>query len=227
MNLINKFLKDNCLDFHDSNIIEVALTHRSFLNENRTKYNQHNERLEFLGDAVLELVVTEYLYKSYPNPEGELTNWRSAIVKGENLALISKKLGIGELIKLSKGEEKAGGKARNLLLANAFEAMIGAIYIDMGYERVKEFISLHLLGELSKIIEDGSFIDSKSKLQELIQARNNITPAYKVLEESGPDHNKTFEVGVYIKEKIVGKGTGESKRKAEQEAAKDALNYIG
>lgn len=226
MNKIKDFLIANNLDFHNLDTIETAFTHRSYLNENKTKSNKHNERLEFLGDAVLELIVTQYLYNTYPNPEGELTNWRGAIVKGEKLAAVAKRLGIGELIKLSKGEEKGGGKARNLLLANALEALIGAIFIDQGYDKARDFISLNLFGELNKIIQEGSFIDSKSKLQEQVQADSNVTPIYKVLDESGPDHNKTFEVGVFIKDKMVGKGSGESKRKAEQEAAKDGLNYL-
>ena len=226
MNNLIKLSKIIDIKFNNDELFKRVFIHRSYLNEHKGYKGENNERLEFLGDAVLELVVTEYLYKNYPNPEGELTNWRSAIVKGEMLAKIAKKLDIGELMQLSKGEEKAGGKAKNIILANTFEALIGAIYLDQGYDNAKKMINMQLLVELQNIIENKLFVDSKSQLQELIQEKNNVTPIYNVLKEIGPDHNKEFEIGVIVNEKMIGKGSGSSKQKAEQEAALDALNKL-
>lgn len=223
INTPEEFAKSLKIHFKNIDLLERVFIHRSYLNENRKENIKHNERLEFLGDAVLELIVTEHLYNNYNNPEGELTNWRSAIVKGEMLCKVAKKLNMGTLLKLSKGEEKSGGKNRNLLLANAFEALIGAIYLDCGFDKSKEFIEKQIIVELPKIIEDGSFIDAKSRLQEVIQEKKSITPEYKVLSEEGPDHAKEFKIGAYIGNKMIGEGKGSSKRKAEQEAAKQAL----
>lgn len=209
--------------FQDHQLLRQAFVHRSYLNENPGFPLQHNERLEFLGDAVLELVVTEHLFKTYPNPEGELTNWRSALVKGEMLSVVASELAMGELLYLSKGEEKGGGKSRALILANTFEALIGALYLDQGYVPAQEFVTRFLLGRLPEILEKGLHVDAKSRFQELVQEVQGITPVYKVVHESGPDHAKTFEVGVYIGEKSVGNGTGNSKQAAEQAAAADAL----
>lgn len=204
--------------------MQQVFVHRSYLNENPGFPLQHNERLEFLGDAVLELVVTEHLFKTYPNPEGELTNWRSALVKGEMLAVIALELNIGELLYLSKGEEKGGGKSRALILANTFEALIGGIYLDQGYDAAKDFVTRFLLGRLPEILEKGLHVDAKSRFQEMVQELQGITPTYKVLSETGPDHAKTFEVGVFIGTKLVGSGSGNSKQSAEQAAASAAVN---
>lgn len=226
MNSLIKLAKIIDIKFNNDELFKRVFIHRSYLNEHKGYKGENNERLEFLGDAVLELVVTEYLYKNYPNPEGELTNWRSAIVKGEMLAKIAKKLDIGEFMQLSKGEEKAGGKAKNIILANTFEALIGAIYLDQGYDNAKKMINTQLLVELPNIIENKLFVDSKSQLQELVQEKNNVTPIYNVLKEIGPDHNKKFEIGVSVNDKMIGKGCGSSKQKAEQEAALDALDKL-
>lgn len=213
------------LEFKNKNILIQAFVHRSYLNEHPDFKLGHNERLEFLGDAVLELVVTEYLYKNYPNKsEGELTNWRAALVNAHQLANAAQKLGLDKFLLLSKGEEKDNSKARRFILADNFEALIGAIYLDLGYEKSKEFISKYLLGELPRIIESGLFKDPKSRFQEEAQERLGITPTYKVLEEWGPDHAKHFMVGVFLKDELVGKGQGSSKQEAEIEAAKEALN---
>lgn len=224
-NTISSFLKTIGIEIKNTKIFDEVFTHRSYLNEHKSIKCNHNERLEFLGDAVLELVVTEHLYKTYPNPEGELTNWRSAIVKGEMISQISRKLSLGSHLRMSKGEEQSGGKERNLILANLFEALVGGIYLDKGYDSAAQFISTYLLPHLKSIIEDGSYIDSKSKLQELIQNKKGITPKYELLEQDGPDHNRIFTIGVYIETRCVGKGQGPSKQKAEQAAAADALVY--
>lgn len=208
--------------FNDKSLIVQAFIHRSYLNENR-RFKEHNERLEFLGDAVLELIVTEYLYKNYLNPEGELTNWRSALVKTETISKAAKDLGFEDHLKLSRGEAKSVGRARQLILANSFEAVIGAIYLDGGFEPVSKFINQNLLVKLPTIIETKAYIDSKSRFQEIIQEKEGVTPVYKVLGEEGPDHAKIFTMGAYAGEKLLGKGTGASKQIAEQDAAKDAL----
>jgi ribonuclease-3 len=211
------------INFSNKKLLQQVFIHRSYINEHLDQDIEHNERLEFLGDAVLELVVTEHLYQTYPNPEGELTNWRSAIVKGEMLAKIAKELTMGENLLVSRGEERNGGKSRDLLLANSFEALIGAIYLDQGYEKVKTFIHSFLIVKLKDILEEGSYFDSKSRLQELVQEKEGVTPTYKVLKESGPDHDKYFEIGVYINDSLIGSGEGSSKRKGEQVAATNAL----
>lgn len=226
MNDLIKLSDDIDIQFRDDELLKRVFIHRSYLNEHKGYKGENNERLEFLGDAVLELVVTEYLYNNYPNPEGELTNWRSAIVKGEMLARIAKRLNLGEHIQLSKGEERAGGKAKNFILANTFEALIGAMYLDNGYDCAKKFIGGQLLTELPNIIENKLFVDAKSQLQELVQDKNNVTPIYKVIKEEGPDHNKEFEVGVYINNIIAGQGKGSSKQRAEQDAALSALGKV-
>ena len=209
--------------FRDPMLLLQVFLHRSYLNEHRDFRLEHNERLEFLGDAVLELVVTEYLYLEYPNPEGELTNWRSALVKGETLSEVAHDLGIEEYLLLSKGEAKSHGKARQLILANAFEALVGALYIDGGFKGVKSFIKRVLIVRLQEIFSKQLYIDPKSKLQELMQELRGQTPLYRVLKEIGPDHNKVFTVGVYVKGELLGKGEGASKNKAQQAAAKGAL----
>jgi ribonuclease-3 len=216
--------------FNDTDFLKQAVTHRSYLNEHRSYKLDHNERLEFLGDAVLELVVTEYLYKNYPNPEGELTNWRASLVNGEMLAKIARGLGVEEHLLMSKGESKDTGKARQYLLANAFEAITGAIYLDQkekGYEKCREFIMNNVIGELPNIIENKLYMDSKSRFQEESQDKVGITPSYKVLEEVGPDHDKKFIVGLYLNDEMIAEGKGRSKQEAQRKAAEKGLEIKG
>lgn len=200
-----------------------AFTHRSYLNENRSFNLPHNERLEFLGDAVLELVATEYLYKNYPHPEGELTNFRSALVNYKKLSDIAKRLGLENFLLMSRGEAKDMGRARQVILANCIEAVIGAMYLDLGYEATAKFIDKEILIELPAIISGGSYLDPKSKLQELVQEKKGVTPTYGVISETGPDHNKVFVVGAFVGSTEVGRGTGPSKQEAELAAAENAL----
>ncbi len=200
-----------------------AFTHRSYLNENRSFHLPHNERLEFLGDAVLELASTEYLYTNYDHPEGELTNFRSALVNYKMLSDIARRLGFEKFLFMSKGEAKDTGRARQVILANCIEAVIGAMYLDAGYEVSKNFIEKEILVELPKIIEGGSYLDPKSKLQEMVQEKRGITPTYGVVSETGPDHNKLFVVGAFVGSTEVGRGTGPSKQEAELSAAENAL----
>jgi ribonuclease-3 len=213
--------------FNNSDLLCQALTHRSYLNEHRGYALEHNERLEFLGDAVLELVVTEYLYKHYPaNPEGEMTNWRAALVNGEMLAKISRELGVEEYLLMSRGEAKDTGRARQYLLANAFEAIVGAMYLDQkekGYAVCYDFIEKNVIDKLSNIIEKKLYFDAKSRFQESAQEKVGTTPSYRVLEESGPDHDKKFVVGAYIGDELVAKGEGLSKQEAQRNAAEKAL----
>ncbi len=200
-----------------------AFTHRSYLNENRGFGFPHNERLEFLGDAVLELVATEYLYKNYPHPEGELTNFRSALVNYKKLSDIAKRLGFEKFLLMSRGEAKDMGRARQVILANCIEAVLGAMYLDLGYEATGKFIEQEILVELTDIISGGSYLDPKSKLQELVQEKKGVTPTYGVISETGPDHNKAFVVGAFVGRTEVGRGTGPSKQEAELSAAENAL----
>ncbi|MDI6883291.1 MAG: ribonuclease III [Patescibacteria group bacterium] len=216
------------LKFKNKDFLIQAFCHRSYLNENPDFYLDHNERLEFLGDAVLELVVTEYLYQKYPEkPEGELTNWRAALVNAKILGDLAKDLGFNDFLLLSRGEEKELGKARQYILANTFEALIGAIYLDQGYKACQKFVKEYLVKKLPEIIEKGLFKDAKSRFQEEAQERVGITPTYKVLEEWGPDHAKHFIAGVFLNEELVAKGEGSSKQEAELEAAKRALEIKG
>lgn len=208
--------------FKNKNLLELAFIHRSYLNENR-RIKEHNERLEFLGDAVLELMVTEHLYRNYKNPEGELTNWRSALVKTETISQTARELELEEHLKLSRGEAKSTGRARQLILANAFEAVIGAIFLDRGLEAARKFIDETLISKLPLILETKAYIDAKSRFQEIAQEREGITPAYKVLSEEGPDHAKLFTIGAYLDKRLLGKGTGPSKQAAEQASAAQAL----
>jgi ribonuclease-3 len=212
------------LKFKNKNLLIQAFIHRSYLNENPDFYLAHNERLEFLGDAVLELVVTEYLFKKYPaKPEGELTNWRAALVNAKILSLIARKLDFNDFLLLSRGEAKETGKARQYILANTFEAFVGAFYLDRGYEACRKFIKKNVIGELPRIFKEDLFKDAKSLFQEQAQEKVSITPTYKVLREWGPDHVKHFIVGVFLKEKLISEGEGSSKQEAEAEAAKKAL----
>lgn len=200
-----------------------ALTHRSYLNENPDWRLEHNERLEFLGDAVLELVVTEYLYSKYPDPEGVMTNWRAALVNAVMLSKISNEFDLNKFVLLSRGEAKDTGRARQYILANAMESLIGAIYLDQGYDAAKDFISRFILKELPEIIKNQSYRDAKSLFQEKAQDKVGITPSYEVLEEWGPDHARQFRVGVYLDKELIAEGEGLSKQEAQQMAASEAL----
>lgn len=211
------------IEFKNPDLLVSAMTHRSYLNENRSFNLPNNERLEFLGDAVLELIATEYLYLNYPHPEGELTNFRSALVNYRMLSDIAKRLKIEDYLLLSKGESKDTGRARQVILANAIEAVIGAVYLDQGYEVTKDFVMREVIVELPGIINKGAYLDPKSKLQEIVQDKIGVTPAYQVLSESGPDHDKVFVVSVNVGEKSVGQGRGPSKQEAEVAAAENAL----
>ena len=213
--------------FSNHDILLQALTHRSYLNERPKWHLDHNERLEFLGDAVLELVVTEFLYNNYPNPEGELTNWRAALVNSVMLAKISAKFQLNDYILLSRGEARDTGRARQYILANAAEAVIGAIYLDQGYGTCDGFIKKFILDELRDVLESGSYKDYKSLFQEQAQERAGITPTYEVIKEWGPDHAKHFHVGVYLEKELIGEGTGPSKQDAQQAAAESALKNRG
>lgn len=213
------------VEFNDIKYLMVAFTHRSYLNEHRKSVSEHNERMEFLGDAVLELVVTEYLHNNFKEPEGILTNWRSALVRTESLSAAAKRLGFREYLRLSRGEKAGSERARQQIKANAFEAVIGAIYLDQGYEPAKEFISKNIISTLDEILETGSWRDAKSHLQEVAQSEESATPSYRVVSEEGPDHDKTFTLGVYINDELRGKGTGNSKQEAQQEAAQEALKH--
>lgn len=216
------------IPFKSDGHLEQAVVHRSYLNEHPDFPLAHNERLEFLGDAVLELVVTEHLYNNYENPEGELTTWRSALVNGDSLSNIASSLGVEPYLYLSRGEEKdANSKARRYILANAMEAIIGAIYLDFGWDLSKEFITKHIVNQLVEIIEKRLYIDPKSRFQEAAQSRLSVTPSYKVLEESGPDHNKIFRIGVYLGKELVAEGTGSSKQEAQISAAEAAIQAKG
>lgn len=214
--------------FKEGDLLRQAMVHRSYLNEHHSFELDHNERLEFLGDAVLELVVTEYLYQKYNNPEGELTNWRAALVNGANLSSVARKLDIEPFLYLSKGESQdKSEKARNYILANAMEAIIGAVYLDYGWEAAKEFVTNAVIATLPGIMEQKLYIDPKSRFQEEAQSRASATPSYKVLEESGPDHKKTFKIGAYIGKKLIAEGEGTSKQEAQIDAAKNALEETG
>ncbi len=212
------------LKFKNQDLLKSAFIHRSYLNEHSEEKLPHNERLEFLGDSVLGFVVSEHLYKKFPNhPEGDLTNFRSSLVNARTLAEISKKLQLGKYLLLSKGEEATGGRERQYILANTFESLLGAIYLDCGLEAAHKLIHRELLPELDDIIQKKLYRDFKSAFQELAQEKKSITPSYRVLAEEGPDHNRTFTVGVFLDEEQIAQGVGKSKQAAEQEAAKEAI----
>ena len=220
----NKLEKKLSIKFKNKDLLVQAFCHRSYLNENPDFYLDNNERLEFLGDAVLELIVTDYLYKKYPQKsEGELTNWRAALVNAKMLSETAGQLDFNNFLLLSRGESKELGKARQYILANTLEALIGAIYLDGGYEKCNKFIKKYLLVKLPEIIEKQLFRDAKSRFQEGAQERRGITPIYKVLKEWGPDHAKHFIIGVFLDKELVAEGEGSSKQEAEEAAAKSAL----
>jgi ribonuclease-3 len=214
--------------FKDKDLLRQAFTHRSYLNEHKGSKLEHNERLEFLGDAVLELAITDFLYKKFPRKtEGELTAYRSALVNSTTLASVGEKLNINAFLLLSKGESRDTGRARQFILANTIESVIGAIYLDQGYAKADGFISTNLFPLIDEILEKRLFIDAKSQFQERAQEKVGITPAYKLVKEAGPDHGKVFTVGVFLDEELVASGDGKSKQDAEQEAAKRALSVKG
>jgi len=219
----SKLEKKLDLSFKNKGLLKQAFCHRSYLNENPDFYLDQNERLEFLGDAVLELIVTEHLYKNYKESEGELTNWRAALVNAQSLSKISQELEFGKYLLLSKGEAKDIGKARQYILANTFEAFLGALYLDAGLKKVQKFLEAHLLPDLPKILKEGLYRDAKSHFQEEAQEKVRVTPTYKVLKEWGPDHAKDFVVGVFLEGTLVAEGKGSSKQEAEEAAAREAL----
>ena len=219
-----EFAKDVLgLEFENIDTFVTALTHRSYVNEHKKSATEHNERLEFLGDAVLELVVTDYLFANYAEPEGILTSWRASLVRTESIGAAGEALGYEPLVRMSKEEKNGSDRARLQILANAFEAVVGAIYLEFGYDTASDFIHKSIIVKLDDILRDGSWRDPKSHLQEVSQRIDGHTPIYRVLEEDGPDHDKVFTLGVFVGEKQMGQGTGPSKQAAQQAAAKAAL----
>lgn len=216
------------ITFRNKNLLMQAFLHRSYLNENKKLKMDHNERLEFLGDAVLELVVTEYLYNKYPKKtEGDLTSYRAALVNTTTLSSVAGELGMNDYLLLSKGEAKDTGRARQYILANTFESFVGALYLDQGYDPAKNFIAQNLFQLTDEIVAKRLWQDSKSLFQEIAQEKISITPQYKTMQEIGPDHEKNFVVGVYLNEELIGDGEGKSKQEAEQAAAQNALEAKG
>ncbi|MEI8174917.1 MAG: ribonuclease III [bacterium] len=220
----SNFEKKTKIIFKNKNLLEQAFIHRSYINENPSTKLSHNERLEFLGDAVLELVVTDFLYKKYPSyTEGELTALRSALVNAVIISEVASDLGMNDYLLLSKGEAKDNGKARSYILANTYEAYIGALYLDQGIEMVDKFVHKTILPKTEEIVSKKLWRDAKSLVQEKAQEFVNVTPAYKVLHESGPDHDRNFTVGIFFGPDLIAEGKGQSKQKAEQKAAESAL----
>ena len=211
-------------EFENIDLLITAFTHRSYVNEHRKSVSEHNERLEFLGDAVLELSVTDALFRNHQEQEGILTSWRAALVRTESIGDAGNKLGYEPLIRMSRGEKQGSDRARMQILANAFEALIGAIYLERGYDDADAFIKKNIISKLDAILVDGSWRDPKSHLQEVMQRKDGVTPRYVVIEEVGPDHDKIFTLGVYSGDRLISKGTGPSKQAAQQEAAKAALS---
>lgn len=219
-----QFAKDTLgVEFDNIDLLITALTHRSYVNEHKKSTSEHNERLEFLGDAVLELVVTDFLFANYSEPEGILTSWRAALVRTESIGAAGEALGYEPLVRMSRGEKHGTDRARQQILANAFEAVVGAIYLEKGYDAAAKFIHTHIIAKLESILQSGSWRDPKSHLQEVSQRVDGQTPQYKVLNEIGPDHDKIFTLGVYVGSKLMGEGEGHSKQQAQQRAAKAAL----
>ncbi|HEX2792589.1 MAG TPA: ribonuclease III [Candidatus Paceibacterota bacterium] len=215
------------LAFKDLDLLTEALTHRSYLNEHRTA-GSHNERLEFLGDAVLELTVTNFLFHKFPTkPEGDLTAYRAALVNTVSLAETAKAIGLNDLLLLSKGESKDTGRARDIILANAFEAVLGAVYLDQGYDAAEAFVARHLYQKIDAVIATRAYQDAKSHFQEAAQEKRSVTPTYRTMTETGPDHDKHFTVGVFLGDEKLAEGEGKSKQEAEQSAAQNALQTTG
>ena len=210
-------------EFKDVGLLVTALTHRSYMNEHQKTAREHNERLEYLGDAVLELVTSDFLYRNYDYPEGVMTALRAALVRTESIGEAGKELGYEPLVRLSKGEKHGSERAHDSILADCFEAVIGAIYLDQGYETAREFIDKHILVKIDGILEEESWRDPKSYLQELAQKKDGFTPVYRTLKEEGPDHDKTFKVGIYVGTKLIGTGEGHSKQEAQTKAAREGV----
>jgi ribonuclease-3 len=215
------------IEFNSKDFLNQALVHRSYINENPDFGLEDNERLEFLGDAVLEMIVTEHLYRNYPSPEGDLTNWRAALVNAKMLSSIAEQLGVNDFLFLSKGENKDTGRARRYILANAMEAIIGAAYLDQGYEKISQFVEREILKKLPNIIKHKIYRDPKSRFQEEAQEKVGVTPTYEVVKEWGPDHNKNFVIGIYLGEEEIAQGQGASKQEAQEKAAEAALKRKG
>lgn len=214
------------IDFKNIDTLMTAFTHRSYVNEHKKSVKEHNERLEFLGDAVLELVVTDFLFANYDEQEGILTNWRSSLVRTESISAAAEKLNFATMLRLSKGEKQGSDRARLQILANTYEAVVGAIYLDQGYKAAEIFIENTLLHTFEQILKSGSWMDPKSRYQEKIQSEEGFTPHYRVIDEVGPDHDKVFTVGVFVNDELRAKGSGPSKQTAQVSAAENALeNY--
>lgn len=223
-NIYVAFAKDKLgVTFNDINLLITAFTHRSYLNEHKKTVSAHNERLEFLGDAVLELVVTRFLYNNYSEPEGILTNWRSSLVRTESISAAASRYEFEPLLRLSRGEKRGTDRARAQILANSYEAVVGSLYLDQGYDVAERFITESLLTTFAEILKTGSWMDPKSHLQELVQSQDGQTPQYRIMEETGPDHDKVFTVGVFVADVLKGQGQGPSKQHAQQQAATAAL----
>ena len=225
---LTKLEKNLKIKFKSKKLLEQAFVHRSYLNENPGCKLEHNERLEFLGDAVMELVVTNYLFKNYPqNPEGDLTTWRAALVNSKMLSEVATKLGFNDYLMLSKGEGQDMGRARQFILANTLEAVVGAIYLDSGFEKAQKFLEKNLICELERVLSEKLYLDPKSLFQEEAQGKMGITPSYELVKEEGPDHCKKFEVGVYLNGDLIAKGEGPSKQTAQEDAARKGLKKKG
>ncbi len=210
-------------EFDNIQLLVDAMTHRSYLNEHKKSADTHNERLEFLGDAVLELVVTDYLFNNFDEPEGTLTVWRSALVRTESIGAAGRRIGYEPLMRMSRGEKQGSERSREQILANAFEALTGAIYLEKGYQEAEKFIHEHIISTLDQILETGSWRDPKSYIQEIMQKVDGLTPVYKTIAEEGPDHDKVFTLGLYCDDRLIAQGKGSSKQSAQQEAAKKAI----
>ena len=209
-------------EFNDINLLVTALTHRSYVNEHKTAH-EHNERLEYLGDAVLELVSSDFLYRNYDFPEGIMTAVRAALVRTESIGAAGRELGYEPLVRLSKGEAHGSVRAHESILADCFEAVIGAIYLDQGYEAAREFIAKHILSKIDTVLDEGLWRDPKSYVQELAQKIDGVTPVYRTLREEGPDHDKKFTVGIYVGDNLKGTGAGHSKQEAQTAAAREGV----
>jgi ribonuclease-3 len=220
---LEQLKKTFAIDIKNHDLFQEALTHRSYLNEHKGYKYPHNERLEFLGDAVLELAVTRYLFDHFKNPEGELTSFRAALVNGDMLGKIGSALCVQDFLLMSRGEAKDTGRARAYLIANALEAIIGALYMDQGFEAAQAFVEMHVLSRLDEVMSQGLYTDPKSRFQELAQEKVGVTPSYRVLKEWGPDHDRHFMAGVFLEDELVAEGEGASKQEAQREASKQGL----
>lgn len=222
------FEKKCNLEFENKSLLEQAFIHRSYINENKGLEKEHNERLEFLGDAVLELVITDFLFAKFPNvKEGILTAYRSSLVRTESISAAARSMGMNDLLKLSKGESRDQGKARDYILANTFEAFVGAVYLDRGYEAAKTIIADTLFENIDEVIKSGSWKDAKSEVQEYAQEHYSETPRYELVSAVGPDHDKHFVMAIYFGDKKIAEGSGNSKQKAQQDAAQYAIEAEG